>query len=90
MEITSRPVPSRRYIKIKKNPSKTFNRDAYVRKYVREDPIRTRGQLLKKYRLSEEDLIEIEKWLIKNKKVSVKPTKLGLGADYSGNTNVFI
>lgn len=37
-----------------------------------------RGQLLEEFRLSEQDLIEIENFLKRNKKVSVKPTKFGL------------
>ena len=43
-------------------------KDAFIRKYVRNDSIKTRGQLLAKYHLSEEDLKEIEEFLINNKK----------------------
>lgn len=62
---------------MKSNPSGSVKK-AFVRKYLRNDSIKTRGQLLKKYHLSEEDLIEIEKFLLKNKKVSAKPTRFGL------------
>ena len=41
---------------------------------MRKGTIKTRGQLLEKFNLSEEDLIEIENY-INNKKVSVKPVK---------------
>ena len=67
MEMTSSPTNSGRYIELKQNPNGS-DKKAYVRKYLRNDPIKTRGQLLKKYHLSEEDLGEIEKFLSKNKK----------------------
>lgn len=67
MEITSSPSKKNRYIQLKTNPDPKRKDKAYVRKYVRKDPIKTRGQLLKKYNLSEEDLLEIEKYL-SNKK----------------------
>ena len=65
LEVTSSPTKSGRYIELKKNPSGNHKK-AYVRKYVREDSIKTRGQILKKYNLSEEDLIEIEKFILEN------------------------
>ena len=67
LEMTSSPTKTSRYIKLKTNPAPNRNSSAYVRKYIRKDPIRTRGQLLKKYHLSEEDLQEIEKFLLSNK-----------------------
>lgn len=68
LEVTSSPRKNDRYIKLKKNPSPTFKGDSYVRKHIRIDPIRTRGELLKKICLSEEDLQQIEEYLFKNKK----------------------
>ena len=67
LEVTSSPASNGRYIELKNNPSGS-EKKAFVRKYLRNDSIKTRGQLLKKYHLSEEDLIEIEKFLLKNKK----------------------
>ena len=67
LEVTSSPTATGRYIELKQNPNGS-DKKAYVRKYVRNDPIQTRGQLLKKYNLSEEDLIEIEEFLESNKK----------------------
>ena len=67
MELTSSPTHSGRYIKLRHNPSGN-KKDAFIRKYVRNDSIKTRGQLLAKYHLSEEDLKEIEEFLINNKK----------------------
>ena len=67
LEMTSSPTKNGRYIELKKNPSGS-SKKAYIRKYVRNDSIKTRGQLLKKYHLSEEDLIQIEMFLIGNKK----------------------
>ena len=69
MEMTSSPTNSGRYIRLKKNPGPS-NKQAYIRKYICCDSIKTRGQLLKKYNLSEEDLIEIENFLAnsRNKK----------------------
>ena len=48
-----------------------------IYKNSRNDPIRTRGDLLKKYRLTEDDLKQIEDFLIK--KVSVRPTLIKFG-----------
>ena len=67
LEVTSSPTQSGRYIRLKHNPS-GGDKTAYVRKYVRNDSIKTRGQLLEKYHLSEEDLNEIEAFLLNNKK----------------------
>ena len=67
MEVTSSPTKKNRYIELKVNPNPKRSDKAFVRKYLRKDPIKTRGQLLEKYNLSEEDLIEIENYL-KNKK----------------------
>ncbi|MBR0439932.1 MAG: hypothetical protein IJK27_04200 [Bacilli bacterium] len=67
LEITSSPTKKNRYIELKVNPDPKRNDKSYVRKYLRKDPIKTRGQLLKKFNLSEEDLLEIETFL-KNKK----------------------
>ncbi len=67
MEITSSPTKKNRYIELKVNPNPQTNKKAFVRKYLRKDPIKTRGQLLERFNLSEEDLIEIETYL-NNKK----------------------
>ena len=66
MEMTSHPTKSGRYIKLKENPGMNKNKQSYIRKYVRNDPIRTRGELLEKYNLSEEDLAEIERFLLQH------------------------
>ncbi len=68
MELTSSPTSLGRYIHLKTNPNPQKQKDAYIRKYVRNDPIKTRGDLLKKYNLSEDDLAEIEKYLLEHKK----------------------
>ena len=67
MEMTSSPTKKNRYIKLKENPGPDKSKQSFIRKYVRRDPIKTRGQLLEKYKLSEEDLEEIEKFLESNK-----------------------
>ena len=71
MEMTSHPTKKGRYIKLKENPGQSKDKQSFIRKYVRNDPIRTRGELLERYNLSEEDLKQIEEFLIshyKNKK----------------------
>ena len=69
LELTSSPTKNGKYIKLKNNPNPNSTKTSYIRKYVRKDPIRTRGELLKKYKLSNSDLKEIEKFLKeKNKK----------------------
>ena len=68
MELTSSPTKKGRYIELKHNPSKNKKTKAYLRKYIRTDPISTRKELLKKYNLSEEDLNEIENFLLEHKK----------------------
>ena len=65
MSVTHRPIKKKRYIKLKHNINPNDQQESYVEKYVRKDPIRTRGELLKKYRLSEEDLKQIEEFLYK-------------------------
>ena len=87
MEVTSSPTKKNRYIELKENPNPKQTTKAYVRKYIRNDPIKTRGELLKKFHLSEEDLEEIERYILNNKKVSVKPTKIGLSSVKPTNTN---
>ena len=67
MEVTSSPTKKNRYIELKSNPNPKRNDKAYVRKYIRKDPIRTRGQLLEKFNLSEEDLKEIEEYILNNR-----------------------
>lgn len=67
LEVTSSPTKKNRYIELKVNPNPKRNDKAYVRKYLRKDPIKTRGQLLEKFNLSEDDLVEIENYL-NNKK----------------------
>ncbi len=66
MEMTSSPTKKNRYIELKSNPNPKKKERAYVRKYIRKDPIRTRGQLLERFHLSNEDLIEIEKYILSN------------------------
>ena len=65
--MTSSPTKSGRYIELEHNPSGS-DKKAYIRKYIRDDSIKTRGQLLKKYHLSEEDLAVIEEFLKRDKK----------------------
>ena len=65
--MTSSPTKSGRYIELKHNPSGS-DKKAYIREYIRDDSIKTRGQLLKKYHLSEEDLAVIEEFLKRDKK----------------------
>ena len=79
LEVTSSPTKSGRYIELKKNPSGKPKK-AFVRKYIREDSIKTRGELLKKYNLSEEDLEAIEKFILENanKKSQCKAYFIGL------------
>lgn len=67
LELTDSPTKNGKYIKLKDNPNPNSSGPSYIRKYVRKDPIRTRGDILKKYKLSEYDLKQIEKWL-KNRK----------------------
>ena len=67
LELTSSPTASGRYIELKHNPS-GGDRKSYLRKYIRNDSIKTRGELLAKYHLSEEDLKEIERYLESHKK----------------------
>ena len=67
MEVTSSPTKKNRYIELKNNPNPKRKDKAYVRKYIRNDPIRTRGQLLEKFNLSEEDLQEIESYILNKK-----------------------
>ena len=68
MFLTHHPTKTGRYIKLKNNPNPKDHSDSYIEKHLRNDPIRTRGQLLKKYRLTEEDLQQIEDFLRRNKK----------------------
>lgn len=68
LELTQSPIKKNRYIELKENPNKNNPRKAYVRKYLRKDPIRTRGELLSKFRLSEDDLKQIEEFLERHKK----------------------
>ena len=77
LELTSSPIKPGRYIELKINPDPKQTKKAFIRKYVRNDLIKTRGDLLRKYNLSEEDLKEIKRYFL-NKKISVKPTILGL------------
>lgn len=69
LELTPSPLKTGRYIELKINldPKQTKK---FIRKYVRNDPIKTRGDLLRKYNLSEEDLKEIERYFLKIKKLA--------------------
>lgn len=66
LEFTSSPTKTGRYIKLDDNPTGS-NKPGYVRKYLRNDPIRTRGDNLPKYKLSSRDKKKISDYL-KNKK----------------------
>lgn len=68
MPITHNPTKKKGFIVLKNNPNPGDTRPTYVKKYVRNDPIRTRGELLKKYKLSEDDLKQIEKFLTNKKR----------------------
>ena len=68
LELTQSPTKKKKYIELKHNPNPNSTKKSYVRKYIRDDPIRTRGELLKRYHLSEEDLQQIEEFLTKHKK----------------------
>ena len=63
MVMTHKPNNKQRFIKLKKNPNRSDPGDAYIEKYVRTNPIRTRGDILKRFNLSDEDLAQIEKYL---------------------------
>ena len=67
LEMTQSPTKKNRYIMLEKNPNPSSDKKAYVRKYIRNDPIRTRGELLAKYKLTEEDLKQIEDFLLNKK-----------------------
>ena len=66
LEITDSPTEHGRYIKLDTNPNPKSDKPAYVRKYIRNDPIRTRGELMKKYSLSENDMKKIEEYVYQN------------------------
>lgn len=66
LELTQSPTENNRYIELKKNPNPNSPKKAYVRKYIRNDPIRTRGQLMEKYKLSEEDMQTIERFVLEH------------------------
>ncbi len=70
LEVTQSPTNKNRYIKLKQNIDPESSKKSYVRKYLRNDPIRTRGQLLSRFHLSEEDLQQIEEYLINRNKKS--------------------
>ncbi len=70
IELTHNPVKKKNYIELKNNPNPNSNKKSYARKYIRNDPIRTRGDLLKKFKLSEEDLKQIEDFIINRHKKS--------------------
>ena len=62
LELTDSPTKTGRYIRLDDNPNGTTN-PAYIRKYLRNDPIRTRGDLLPKYKLSSRDKLKIMEYL---------------------------
>ena len=68
MELTSHPTKKGRYIHLKENPGLDKSKESFVRKYIRNDPIRTRGDLLEHFNLSEEDLKQIEDFLFQHYK----------------------
>ena len=68
MELTSHPTKKGRYIQLKENPGLDKSKKSFIRKYIRHDPIRTRGDLLERFNLSEEDLKQIEDFLLQHYK----------------------
>ena len=72
---THSPIKTKRYMKLHKNLNKKDFRESYIEKRIRNDPFRTRGKRLYKYRLSKEDRAQLEDYI--TKKVSVQPTNLG-------------
>ena len=93
LELTSSPTKTNRYIELKQNPNPNRKSNAFIRTYVRKYPIKTRGHLLERYHLSEEDLQEIEKFLLsrKNKKkLAVNLLNLGLIWHKPAHTNTVI
>ena len=85
MVVTHSPIKTKRYMKLHKNLNKKDLRESYIEKRIRNDPIRTRGKRLYKYRLSKEDRAQLEDYI--TKKVSVQPTKLGPSAPLTGSSN---
>ncbi len=61
--LTHNPVPNETYIPLDKNPDPKDKRKAYLRKYVANDPIRTRGKILDDYRLSDSDKKKVNQFL---------------------------
>ena len=78
LEVTNSPTKTNRYIDLDDDliPDRRGTpeeKKPHVRKFVRNDPIRTRGELMDRYHLSERDLQKIEDFLIEhqhNKKKS--------------------
>ena len=62
MAVTHHPIKKRRYIELHDSINPNDKGKSYVDKHIRNDPIQTRGQLLKKYRLTERDLKLIEEF----------------------------
>lgn len=66
LEFTSSPTKNGKYIPLDDNPSGN-SKKGFLRKYLRNDPVRTRGDLLPKYKLSDRDKKKVNNYL-KNKK----------------------
>lgn len=63
MTLTHNPNKKESYIELDKNPNPNDSRKAFLRKYVSHDPIKTRGEEVKSYHLSEADQIKIDRYL---------------------------
>ena len=77
LEKTHSPTKNGRYIELKDNPNKLDNKKSYVRKYIRNDKIKSRGKQLINFTISYRDKKVIDKYLKnheKNKKGNEKPT----------------
>lgn len=69
LEVTKNPTKTGKYIKVKNvNPNDKKNKYSYIRKYIRNDKIGTRGELLKNYKLHDDDYILILNYLKSNAK----------------------
>lgn len=63
MDLTDSPTRNNRYIKLKNNPNLNSRNTAYLKKHLNVDPIRTRGDCLKKYKLSEYDENQVDDFI---------------------------
>ena len=69
IEITSSPTKTGKYEKLSKNPNpNTPDKDAWFRKYIRNDPLWAIGEEFTKYSLSDEDEVKIDAFVKQHKK----------------------